>query len=73
MDKNLNSWGTWVAQWVKGPTLAQVMISWSMSSSPGSGSVLTAQSPQPASISVSPFLYAPPPFTLCLSLPFKNE
>ena len=37
-------WGAWVAQSVEHPTLAQVMISWFMSSSPASGSVLTAQS-----------------------------
>ena len=36
--------GTWVAQSVGHPTSAQVMILQSMSSSPTSGSVLTAQS-----------------------------
>ena len=41
---------------VKRPTLAQVMISRSVSSSPASGSVLTAQSLEPASDSVSPSL-----------------
>ena len=65
--------GTWVARWVKHPTSAQVVISRSVSSSPVSGSVLIAQSLEPASISVSPSLSAPPPFALCLSLPFKNE
>ena len=40
--------GTWVAQLVKRPTSAQVMISWFVSSSPTSGSVLTAQSLEPA-------------------------
>ena len=30
-------WGTWVAQLVKHPTLAQVMILWLVSSSPASG------------------------------------
>ena len=45
--------GTWVAQSVKRLALAQVMISWSVSSSPASGSVLTAQSLEPASESVS--------------------
>ena len=34
---------------------------------PGVGSVLTAQSLEPASNSVSPSLSGPPPFTLCLS------
>ena len=41
--KNHNR-GTWVAQSVLRPTSAQVMISWSVSSSPVSGSVLTALS-----------------------------
>ena len=43
------SWGAWVAQLVKQPTSAQVMISQSVSSSPASGSVLTAQSLEPVS------------------------
>ena len=59
-------WGTWVAQSVERPTLAQVMISWSMSLSLASGSVLTAKSLEPASDSVSPSLSAPPPLMLCL-------
>ena len=50
------NWGTWVAQSVKRPTSAQVMISRSVSSSPASGSVLTAQSLEPVSDSVSPSL-----------------
>ena len=41
--------GAWVAQLVKHPTLAQVMISQRTSSSPTLGSVLTAQSLEPAS------------------------
>ena len=49
-----------MAQSVKHPTLAQVMISWSVSSRPASGSVLTAQSLEPAVDSVSPSLSAPP-------------
>ena len=64
-------WGAWVAQLVKQPTSAQVMISQSVSSSPASGSVLTAQSLEPVSDSVSPSLSAPPPFMLCLSLSQK--
>ena len=36
--------GAWVAQSVKHPTSAQVMLSQSVSSSPASGSVLTARS-----------------------------
>ena len=64
--------GAWVAQSVKRPTSAQVMISWSVSSSPASRSVLTAQRLlEPASDSVSPFPSALPLLTLCLSL--KNK
>ena len=61
-------WGAWVSQSVKHPTLAQVTISWFVGSSPASGSVLTAQSLEPAWDSVSPSLSAPPPFVLSLSL-----
>ena len=53
-------WGTWVAQLVKCPTSVQVMILHFMSSSPALGSVLTAQSLEPASDSVSPSLSVPP-------------
>ena len=56
---------------VKRPTLAQVMISRFMGSSPASGSMLTAQSLEPASDSVSPSLSAPPLLVLCLSLSQK--
>ena len=52
---NPNNRGAWVAQSVKRPTLAQVMISRLVSSGPASGSVLTAQSLEPLQI-------------LCLSL-----
>ena len=62
-----------MAQSVKHLTSAQVMISQSMSSSPASGSVLTAQSLEPASDSVSPSLSAPPPFMLCLSVSKINK
>ena len=62
-----NCWGTWVAQSMECPTSAQVMISRPVSSSPASGSVLTAQSLEPASDSVSPSLSAPPLLMLCLS------
>ena len=48
------------AQSVKRPTSAQVTISRSVSSSPVSGSVLTAHSLEPVSDSVSPSLSAPP-------------
>ena len=64
-------WGAWVAQSVKHPTSAQVTISRYVSSSPTSGSVLTAQSLEPVSDSVSPSLSDPPPFMLCLSLSQK--
>ena len=53
-------WGTWVAQSVEHQASAQVMISWSVSWSPASGSVLTAQSLELALDSVSPSLSAPP-------------
>ena len=65
--------GAWVAQSVKHLTSAQVMISRFMGSSPASGSVLTAQSLEPASDSVFPSLSPPTPLTLCLSLSFKNK
>ena len=52
--------GTWVAQLVKRPTSTQVIISWFVSLSPESGSVLTARSLEPASDSVSSSLSAPP-------------
>ena len=60
-----------MAQSVERPTSAQVMISQFMSSSPASGSVLTARSLEPASESVSPSLSAPPQLALCLSLSQK--
>ena len=50
---------------------SQVTISRSVSSSPASGSVLTAQSLEPVSDFVSPSLSAPPLFMLCLSLSQK--
>ena len=53
-------WGTWVAQSVKRLTWAQVRISQFMSLSPASGSVLTTQSLEPASDSVSPSFPALP-------------
>ena len=62
-----------VAQLVKRLTLAQVTISWFMGFNPVSGSVLTAQSLEPASDSVSPSLSAPPPLVLCLFLSLKNK
>ena len=63
--------GSRAAQLVKRPTSAQVMISWSVGSSPASGSVLTARTLEPTSDSVSPSLSLPLPcsFSLALSLP----
>ena len=62
----------WVAQSVKPPTSAQVMTSQSLSLSPMSGSVLTAQSLEPASDSVSPSLSLPLP-THALSLSVSQK
>ena len=56
-----------MSQSVERPTSAQVMISLLVSSSLAWGSVLTAQSLQPALDSVSPSLSAPPLLALCLS------
>ena len=66
---------SWVAQSVRHPTSAQVMISRFMGSSPASGSVLTAQSLESASDSVSPSLSTPPPplLMLCLYVSLKNK
>ena len=61
-------WGAWVVQLVKHLTWAQVMISQFLSSSPASGSVLTAQSLEPTLDSVSLTLSAPPLLTISLSL-----
>ena len=65
--------GAWVAQSVKHPTWAQIMISWLMSLSSASGSTLTAQSLEPASGSVSLSLSAPPLLALSLSLSKINK
>ena len=64
-------WGTWVAQSVKHPTSAQVMISRFVSLNPASGSVLRAQSLEPASDSVSPSLCPSPAHALSLSVSQK--
>ena len=66
VEAELRNWlqGAWVAQSVERPTSAQVTISQSVSSSPASGSVLTARSLEPVSDSVSPSLSDPPPFML---------
>ena len=59
--------GAWGAQSVEQLTLAQVIIWQFVSSSPASGSVLTAQSLEPASDSVSPSLCPFPTLMFCLS------
>ena len=59
--------GVWGVQWVERLTSAQVMISQFMDSSPALGSVLTTQSLEPASGSVSPSVSAPLPLSLSLS------
>ena len=63
----------WVTQSVKCPASAQVMISWFVGSSPTSGSVLTAQSLEPAWDSVSPSLSPPSLLMCCLFLSLKNK
>ena len=57
-----------VAQWVKLPTLAQLMISGFLGSSPMSGSVLTPQSLKTASHAVALSLCVPPRLILSSSL-----
>ena len=66
-----SQWGAWEAQSIEHPTWAQVMIKGFAGLSPVPGSVLTAQSLEPASDSVSPSLSAPPLLMLCLCL--KNK
>ena len=63
-----------MAQLVKRLTLAHVMISQFMGSSPALDSVLTAQSLEPASDSVSPSLSLPlaPSYSVSLSLKSKQ-
>ena len=72
MIKDSQGRGAWVAQAVKHLTVAQVMISRSVSLSPALGSVLTVQSLGPASDSVPPSLLASSPLVLSLSLSKMN-
>ena len=65
--------GAWGAQSVKLPTSAQVTTSRFTGSSPASGSVLTARSPEPPSDSVSPSPSASPLLVLCLCLSKMNK
>ena len=66
-------WGAWVAQSVKRPTSAQVMILQSVGSGQASGSVLTSRSLEPALDSVSPSLSPPSLLTLCVSLSLNSK
>ena len=61
------------AMLVKRPTSAQVMISRSVSSSPASGSVLTARSLEPVSDSVSPSVSLTLPRSCSVSLGLKSK
>ena len=65
--------GARVAQSVERLSLVPVVISWSVSSSPISDSVLTAQSLEPALDSASLSLSAPPMLMLFLSLCLNNK
>ena len=71
----MGSLGGSVSRVIERLILAQVMISWFVSSSPTSGSVLTARSLGPASDSVSPCLSLcpSPAHTLSLSLSKMNK
>ena len=62
-----------MAQSVKRLTSAQVIISQFMGLSPAMGSVLTAQSLEPASESVSPSLSAPPQLIPSVSLSLSHS
>ena len=67
--------GAWVVQLIKRLTSAQVMISWFVSSSPASDSVLTAWSLEPGAWNLFQILCLPlsaaPWLMLCLSLKSK--
>ena len=65
--------GARVALSVERPTSVQVMMAQFMSSNPASGSVLTAQSQETASDSVSPSFSASPRFVLSLSFSLKSK
>ena len=69
------SWGAWVAQSIEHLALAQVMILQFVGSSPAWGSVLTAQSLEPISDSVSPLRARHPSsiLMLCLFLSLNNK
>ena len=66
--------GDWVAQSVERPTSARGMISQFVGFSSLSGSVLTAQSLEPASdFGVSLSLSAPSSLALCLCISLKTK
>ena len=65
--------GAWGAQSAGCPTSAQVTISWSVGSSPTSGSVLTAHSLDPIPDSVSPSLFPSSTHIFSLSLSLKKN
>ena len=65
-------WGAWVAQSAERPTLAQVMISQFVGSSPASGSVLAARSLEPASVLCLP-LSLPLTHSHSVSVSLKNK
>ena len=65
--------GSWVSQSVKRLTSSEVMISRSVGLGPASGSVLTAQSLEPASDSVSISLLLPHSCSVSLYLYLKNK
>ena len=75
MIRKPKMWDSWVAQSIKRPTSAQVVISLLVSSSPALGSVLTAGGLEPASDSVSPSLSlcTSPTRTLSLSLSLSQK
>ena len=65
--RTLALWDTWVAQFVEGLTLAQVMISQFVNLSPTLGSLLSVQSPLQS-------LFCPSPTCACsLTLSPKNK
>ena len=65
IKNNKEYWGTWVAQLSdRLLVLAQVMISWFMSSSTAVGLYIM----EPASDSLSPFISAPPLLSFSISL-----
>ena len=64
---------TWVAQSVKRPISAQVMISWFVGLGLALGSVLTAQSMEPASDSVPLSLSVPLLHSCSVFLSLKNK